>query len=295
MSSSDRLDSSDPGHALLVATIAGLSTTIGGAIAIAQKPGDADLAFLLGTAIGVMATVSIELWLSKAWERGAIGVTFAVLLGGLAFFILDHAIPAVEDVEDELILEGKDTEKGTTSITSSSSSSSSSHGGHSHSVVVGGIVSKQRNPAALLRLGLLMALTMTLHNLPEGIAVAFSSGTKIGPIIAVAIAIHNIPEGVIVALPIYAATGSAYKALGLATLSGLSETLGAVLALFILRPFVSTLAHLDYVLAAVGGVMLAVCGLELWPEAKRCRRNDKVAQGMLAGFVVMAFTLWMGI
>ena len=59
----------------------------------------------------------------------------------------------------------------------------------------------------LLRLGLLMAMTMTLHNLPEGFAVAFSAFTDFGPVMAAAIAVHNIPEGIIVAAPVYAATG----------------------------------------------------------------------------------------
>ncbi|KAI9021087.1 zinc permease family [Hyaloraphidium curvatum] len=252
--------------AMATATLAGLSTAIGGGIAVARKPDEADLGFLLGTAIGVMSTVSLELWASKAWDRGALAVTAAVALGAAAFAALDKAVPAVEDIEESL-LEGKEP------------------------LATG----RLRNPAALLRLGLLMALTMTLHNLPEGIAVAFSSGTDIGPVIAIAIAIHNIPEGVIVALPIYAATGSAAKAIGLATLSGLSETLGAALALFVLRPFVSTLTHLDYVLAAVGGVMLAVCVLELWPEAKRCRRPTETFYGIAAGALVMGVTLWIGI
>ncbi len=45
-----------------------------------------------------------------------------------------------------------------------------------------------------MRLGLLMALTMTLHNMPEGFAVAFSAYTPLGPVMALAIALHNIPE-----------------------------------------------------------------------------------------------------
>jgi ZIP family zinc transporter len=64
-----------------------------------------------------------------------------------------------------------------------------------------------------MRLGLLMAITMTLHNLPEGFAVAFSSFTDIGPVMATAIGVHNIPEGIIVAAPVYAATGSRRQAL----------------------------------------------------------------------------------
>jgi ZIP family zinc transporter len=44
-----------------------------------------------------------------------------------------------------------------------------------------------------------MAVTMTLHNLPEGFAVAFASFTDFGPLMALAVALHNIPEGLIVA------------------------------------------------------------------------------------------------
>lgn len=55
------------------------------------------------------------------------------------------------------------------------------------------------------------------------------------------------------------------QAIGIATASGLSEPLGALLALLVFKPFVKSLAALDYVLAATGGVMLAVCVLELWP------------------------------
>lgn len=46
----------------------------------------------------------------------------------------------------------------------------------------------------MMRLGLLMAITMTLHNLPEGFAVAFTAFTPLGPVMALAIAMHNIPE-----------------------------------------------------------------------------------------------------
>ena len=96
-----------------------------------------------------------------------------------------------------------------------------------------------------------MAITMTLHNMPEGLAVAFSSYTDFGNIMAVAIAMHNIPEGIIVAAPIYAATGSRTKALLIATISGLSEPLGALTALVFVKPFL-TPARLQCALALTG-------------------------------------------
>ncbi|MEW5309182.1 MAG: hypothetical protein WDW38_001087 [Sanguina aurantia] len=150
---------------------------------------------------------------------------------------------------------------------------------------------KRATPAHLLRLGMLMAFTMTLHNLPEGFAVAFSAYTDFGPIMALAIAVHNIPEGIIVAAPIFAATGDRWKALGVATASGLSEPLGAVLALAIFKPFISEM-RLHIMLAFVGGIMLAVCVIELWPEGRACKHDGALAYGIIIGAAVMGWTLF---
>jgi zinc transporter, ZIP family len=102
------------------------------------------------------------------------------------------------------------------------------------------------------------------------------------------------PEGLVIAAPIYAATGSRARALGLTLLSGMSEPLGALLALLVLRPFVTSPAQLDYVLAGTGGVMLAVCGLELLPEALACRAPGQLSAGIAVGAAVMGWTLWAG-
>jgi len=163
---------------------------------------------------------------------------------------------------------------------------------------------RHHSPAQLMRLGTLMAVAMTAHNAPEGFAVAFSADTPMGPLMALAIAVHNVPEGVVIAAPIYAASGSRLKAVGWAALSGLSEPVGALVALLVARPLLRSAEAwsvlwgggelLPYVLAAVGGVMLAVCALELWPEARACQRDGRMAQGVLAGTAAMAWTLWVG-
>ena len=71
--------------------------------------------------------------------------------------------------------------------------------------------SKLRKSA--LMSGILLALGLTLHNFPEGMAVFLtaSRNLKLGVSIAIAIAFHNIPEGVAVAMPIYFATRSKWK------------------------------------------------------------------------------------
>lgn len=84
-------------HALLLSTLAGLSTSIGGAIAIVKKPGNDLLSFLLGVAIGVMATLSIlEMWLHNALEHGPIAITAATAAGVALYYIAQPYFPDFE-------------------------------------------------------------------------------------------------------------------------------------------------------------------------------------------------------
>lgn len=80
-----------------------------------------------------------------------------------------------------------------------------------------------------MRLGLLSALAIGIHNFPEGMAtfVAALHDTKVGIPIAIAIALHNIPEGIAVAVPIFHATKSRRKALYI-LISGISRTCWSV-------------------------------------------------------------------
>ena len=81
-----------------------------------------------------------------------------------------------------------------------------------------------RNPK-LMRMGVMTALAIGIHNFPEGIATFTSAvdNMALGVAIAAAIAIHNIPEGIAVSIPIYYATGDRRKAFRLSLLSGLAE------------------------------------------------------------------------
>eukprot|EP00884_Botryococcus_braunii_P017854 jgi/Botrbrau1/4752/Bobra.0137s0024.1 len=89
-------------HALLLSTLAGLSTGIGGAIAIIRRPGPGLLSLLLGLAIGVMATLSmIEMWLHNAYEHGALSITGAVAVGAGLYCLLQPYFPDFESQEDD--------------------------------------------------------------------------------------------------------------------------------------------------------------------------------------------------
>lgn len=91
---------------------------------------------------------------------------------------------------------------------------------------------KKPKNAKLMRMGLMTALAIGIHNFPEGIA-TFATAVEnptLGIAIAVAIAIHNIPEGIAVSIPVFYATGDRMKAFRYSLLSGLAEPVGALLA-----------------------------------------------------------------
>ncbi|WIA16503.1 hypothetical protein OEZ85_013182 [Tetradesmus obliquus] len=284
---------------LLLSTLAGLSTTIGGLIAVSFAPSEGTLAFLLGTAIGVMATVSgVELWWHSAAEQHDIlGITAAVAAGAVLFAVLDPLLPKHEeghmDSKQEIAAVAGAQERHQQQQQQDQQQQGQQQ--QQQQQQADEVQRLRQHHAGMLRLGLLMTITLTIHNLPEGFAVAFSAFTNIGPIMALAIALHNIPEGLVIAAPLYAATGSKLTALGATAASGLSEPVGALLALLVFKPFVTSLAQLDYVLAATGGVMLAVCVLELWPEGRRCGQDGRLWQGIALGTVVMGWTLYVGV
>lgn len=100
---SGMLDKGDQ-HALLLSTLAGLSTSIGGAIAIVKKPGNDLLSFLLGIAIGVMATLSVlEMWLHNAVEHGPIAITAATAAGVALYYAAQPYFPDFETHQVTLV------------------------------------------------------------------------------------------------------------------------------------------------------------------------------------------------
>jgi ZIP family zinc transporter len=297
-------------YALLLSTLAGLSTSVGGVLAVWKRPDAKLLAFLLGTAIGVMATLSfVELYVKNVLENGFWGITLSTMAGAVLYAVVEPLLPHVDLFEKDGPGGTKQKQNGggsgsgsggkvksselnMSSSFSKSMSSSMSSAMNERGVSVPGETEASRG--RLMRLGILMAVAMTLHNIPEGFAVAFSSFTEIGPIMAIAIGLHNVPEGIIVAAPVFAATGSRRKALALATASGLSEPLGALFALFFIQPYLTPL-RLQYMLAATGGVMSAVCFIELWPEGKKCKNDVSLAKGVILGSALMLGTLYVGV
>jgi ZIP family zinc transporter len=152
----------------------------------------------------------------------------------------------------------------------------------------GAVPEKER----LMRMGILTALAIAIHNFPEGLATFFGalSEPAVGIAIAAAIAVHNVPEGISVSVPVYFATGSKKKAFWLSFLSGVSEPVGAIIGYTILRPFFSSTVF-GLLFAAVAGIMVFISLDELLPTAKEYGRGHMAIYGLICGMAVMALSL----
>jgi ZIP family zinc transporter len=143
-----------------------------------------------------------------------------------------------------------------------------------------------------MRMGILMAIAITIHNFPEGLA-TFAAGIsdpKIAVPIAAAIAIHNIPEGIAISVPIYFATGKRKKAFFLSFMSGLAEPLGALIGYFFLSAFFSE-ALMGVLFGAVAGIMIFISVDELLPTAHEYGFHHQSVFGLICGMIVMAVSL----
>eukprot|EP00892_Ulva_mutabilis_P010489 jgi/Ulvmu1/7812/UM004_0041.1 len=146
----------------------------------------------------------------------------------------------------------------------------------------------------LQKMGLLTALAIGIHNLPEGLAtfIAALSDPLNGLAIAVAIALHNIPEGVCVAMPVYYATGSRTKGFLWAFLSGVSEPIGGLLGYaFLYGNRMSDVAY-GILFCVVGGMMVFISLMELIPTALKYDEHNKyTSKSIVFGMIVMAASL----
>lgn len=259
--------------AFVVTLLAGLATVVGGWLGTDARMLRRDvLAAGLAFAAGLMITISVleitpaaQIALSEltgsVWE-GLAWVAGAMLLGVLVILAVDRVIPSHEVHEA---------------------------GGGVHLERA----SRGEIDPQMLRSGVLLAVVVGLHNLPEGLATFLSTLKQPsgGITLALAIAIHNVPEGLAVAAPIFAATRSRVQALFWATLSGLAEPVGAIVGYLLLRAVLPD-EWLILSLALVAGMMLAVSFRELLPAARRYETHySQSLVGFFLGAVVMVLSL----
>ena len=268
--------------ALILTLIAGSATGIGGALVLFKKKISSNfLAGALGLSAGVMIFISLAELLPEAqamiagtgMQHGEAFVLIAFFVGMGIITLIDFVIPEYENPHEA---SGLSLDARTAAV---------------------GVLEQTGNEKALHRLGLMSALAIAIHNFPEGIAtfIGALNDPEMGAGISFAIAIHNIPEGIAVAIPIYYATKSKGKALLYATLSGLSEPIGALLCWGIAAVFGVELTGggpaFPLVLAAVAGIMIYISLDELLPTAEKYGKHHIAIAGVIGGMAIMGASL----
>ena len=242
-----------------------LGTTLGAFLVffLKEKLNRSAERMLTGFAGGVMIAASIWSLLIPAIENSAYLQKFSFVpavvgfwVGILFLLLLDHIIPHLHHKTD-----GSDEAEG---------------------------------PASHLSKTIMMALAVTLHNIPEGMAVgvvlagwaAGGGDISVGAALAlsIGIAIQNFPEGAIVSMPLRAAGETRAKAFRLGVLSGIVEPIGGFLTI-LAASFV--IPVLPYLLSFAAGAMLYVVVEELIPEMSAGEHTDIGVLAFAFGFTLM--------
>ncbi|KQC03522.1 MAG: dihydroorotate dehydrogenase [Methanoculleus sp. SDB] len=238
-------------------------TALGAATVVLMKEVDRRiLDLMLGFAAGVMIAASFWSLLVPAIELAAetglpewLPAAVGFVLGGIFLGIIDKILP------------------------------------HLH---LGFPVSEAEGPASSLQKATLLVLAITLHNIPEGLAVgvafgALASGLPSATLggavaLAIGIGIQNIPEGVAVSVPLRREGFSIRKSFWYGQLSAQVEPvaalIGAALVYFVMPV-------LPYALAFAAGAMIFVVVEEVVPESQLHGNSDLATMGAMIGFVVM--------
>lgn len=149
-------------------------------------------------------------------------------------------------------------------------------------------------PRSKLSKTAMLSLAVTIHNLPEGMAVgvviagAMNTGIGIAPAAVMAmslgIAIQNVPEGAIISMPMRAAGNSRLKSFIIGSLSGIVEPIGGLLIILLASIFTPIL---PYMLSFAAGAMIYVVVEELIPEASEGKHSNLGTIGFAIGFTLM--------
>ena len=149
-------------------------------------------------------------------------------------------------------------------------------------------------PSTQLKKSTLLFLAVTLHNIPEGLAVGLSfalaarEGSSLSLsaalVLAIGIGLQNLPEGAAISLPLRKQGVSSQKAFAFGALSGIVEPIAGVLGAILVGSIISIM---PWFLAFAAGAMIYVVVEELIPEAKLGEHSDSGTLGVMIGFLIM--------
>jgi len=242
--------------ALGLSLLAGLSTVFGGLFySRFQSLNNKYFSFFLGLSAGAMISISLFDLLPTAIS--GLGIPLALglgIVGGIIARLVDLAVP--HHISLPIVCNAKMRKMMTT--------------------------------------GVVVAIGMIIHNIPEGMAVFMASlhNTGFGSILAFATAIHNIPEGIAVAAPILCATNNKSLALRYTLIAGLAEPFGALITFLVLRPYLTENVLLGS-FAIVAGIMLFISVDELLPWCLKDKQYAQAIGGFITGALVLVASLWL--
>ncbi|MBN2386197.1 MAG: ZIP family metal transporter [Anaerolineales bacterium] len=231
-------------NVLLLSLIAGLGTGLGGLIAVLRRPGRRSFGLLMGITAGVMICLSFMELVNEAWEMGGfLTATVGFASGAIFMFVIDTLIPhmrfgeteaarqldipATTDWDFRVAMRPQPRRRGWRRREQSDGPEPRPSGRlrrHRQWLPrTSGPIDR-----SLLKTGVLIAVGITIHNMPEGVAVGagYAHQPQFGYFIALAIALHNIPEGIATALPLCKGGVCKWDAFRIALLSGLTEPIG---------------------------------------------------------------------
>lgn len=255
--------------------LAGLSTGLGSLAALlTRRTNKAFLCAALGFSAGVMVYVStIEIYAkARLALTGALGlragswVTAGAFFAGILLILLiDRLIPSYENPHE-------------------------AHG--VEEIWACPRAGKKDRDEGLVKMGVIAALAIGIHNFPEGLATFVSAlqDPALGLSVAVAVAIHNIPEGIAVSVAIFYGSGERKKAFLYSLFSGLAEPVGALVGWLVLKPFMGPVVF-GVLFAAVGGIMVFISLDQLLPAAEKYGFHHLSVYGLISGMAVMALSL----
>jgi len=214
---------------LVMSFLAGIATLIGsGAVMIGGRPNRRSLALFLGAAAGIMTGVVLFDLIPSAYAYGS----FTGTAGG---FVLGVFVLFLLD--------------------------------NSFRVLVRNFYG-MRHDNVFLRMGMLIAVGIALHDFPEGVAIAagYSAEAELGLLIAVAITLHNIPEGMACTAPLWMGGIRRRHILLIIVAVSLVTPLGALAGMWL---FSVSPRLLSWLLAFAAGAMSYIVSMELVPQAIR--------------------------
>ncbi|MBD3228169.1 MAG: hypothetical protein GF329_08265 [Candidatus Lokiarchaeota archaeon] len=287
---------------IIMSLVAGLSTGVGGLIGVYKRLNMKQFDTIIGFAAGVMIAVATLGLIDEAIvlvESYNIYLIILMVVGGvtagiLFLLLLDRIIPHIHTMGDKEDCKGKYDEQ----ICVRECKCPEKDKWFKCPYLEDGKCKIQGDCFCPRKLefqkrmkysGILLAIGLTLHNAPEGIAVGVGFLAEptlfLGFSITLAISLHNIPEGIAVAMPLLQGNYSKKKAFSISLLSGIAEPISCLIAVIFLQN-VSSL-FLSFFLAFAGGAMIYVTSDELIPESHSHGFEHEASIGLLAGIVLM--------